>query len=68
MLPSFALLHTESVNYDRDSVCHIILVPVIEGPVKAPVKYSVNLETYFEFILSGLSRQMIEDSPSLAEV
>lgn len=68
MSPSFVLLHTESQNPDRDSVCNIVLVPVIDGALQTPVNFVVNPETHYEMVCSGLSRDFIEQSPKLTEV
>lgn len=67
MKPSFTLIHTECINAYKDSVCHIILIPVVEGERQAPKEYIVNPESkIFEGVSSGLTRKQVEKSPTFA--
>lgn len=63
MKPSFTLLHAESVNTDKDAVCHIILVPVVDGVRQDPKEFIVNPKAPFYFVMSGITKQQVEEAP-----
>lgn len=60
MTPTFTLLHTESVNMNMDSVCHIILIPVINGKPRDIIEYFLNPETDFDLVTSGITESEVE--------
>ena len=68
MKPSFTLLHTESVNSDKDAVCHIILVPVIDGVRQDPIEFMANPRAPFDFVMSGITKQQVEEAPFFEDV
>lgn len=68
MKPSFTLLHTESVNTNKDAVCHIILVPVIDGARQDPKEFIVNPKAPFDFVMSGITKQQVEEAPFFEDV
>lgn len=63
MSPSFILLHTECVNQEKDSICHVILVPVIDGVRQSTVDLIVDPKAPFEVVMSGISRETVEEAP-----
>lgn len=68
MNPSFTLLHTESVNTNKDAVCHIILVPVIDGVRQEPKEYIVNPKASFYFVMSGITKEQVEEASFFEDV
>lgn len=45
--PTFLLLHAENTNEWQDSICHLILVPVINGNQQEPQEFSLILKLHF---------------------
>lgn len=68
MKPTFTLFHVENVNACQDSICHIILVPVVEGEIKPLSEYFVNPKTSFEYVTSGITREQVEGFDPLEKV
>lgn len=67
MKPTFILLHTECVNQCRDSVCHIILVPVVNGRRDDTIEYIVNPHATFDFVMSGITEEQLAAAPGLEQ-
>lgn len=64
MKPTFALIHAECVNKNYDSVCHLIVVPVVDG-IRLPSKeFFFNPEAPFDLVMSGIQESDIETFPS----
>ncbi len=64
MRPTFALIHAENVNTEKDSICHLIIVPVVEG-IRQPTKeFFFNPEAPFYFVMSGIEQSDIKNFPS----
>lgn len=68
MKPHFILIHGEAQNCNADSLCHLILVPVVAGIPQKPFEFVFNPESDFDFVLSGISLQQIENAPKLVEI
>lgn len=68
MLPSFVLFHVENVNENRNSVCHLILIPVIDGIQQDPQHFYMNPEAPFEYVSSGITSEEVDTFPSVATV
>lgn len=69
MKPTFALVHTESVNPYLNSVCHIIIIPVIDGVPGQPLEYIVDPGNVpFDFVASGISEDELYNAPAVASV
>lgn len=60
MIPTFALIHAENVNADMDSVCHLIIVPVIDGIRQQTQEFFLNPEAPFYYVMSGIEKSDIE--------
>lgn len=67
MKPTFALIHSESVNKDLDSVCHLIIVPVIDGKRQPSKEFFFNPEAHFYFVMSGIEESEINKYPTFNE-
>lgn len=63
MKTNFLLFHSECVNDNRDSVCHLILIPVNEGIKQTPVDFILNPEAPFDFVMSGISESEVIKAP-----
>lgn len=68
MIPSFVLFHAENVNENRDSICHLILIPVVNGQQQKPNHFYMNPEATFEFVSSGITSKKIETFAPVAKV
>lgn len=66
MAPTFLLFHTENVNDSQDSVCHLILIPVIEGKANDPIEFFFNPEARFDFVMSGITEDQVKSFASFA--
>ena len=64
MKPTFLLFHAESVNENRDSVCHLILVPVVEGNRQEPIEFFFDPKAPFLFVMSGISENKVLSFPT----
>lgn len=53
---------------DKDAVCHIILVPVVNGVRQAPKEFIVNPKAQFDFVMSDITKQQVEESPFFEDV
>ncbi len=67
MKATFILFHCESVNEDRDAVCHFIAVPVINGERQAPKEFFFNPEAHYLSVMSGLTEKQVKSFPSLSD-
>lgn len=64
MKPTFVLIHAENINENQDSICHLIIVPVIDG-VRQPTKeFFFNPEASFYFVMSGIKETEVMTFPS----
>ncbi|MDE6234288.1 MAG: hypothetical protein K2M56_00875 [Muribaculaceae bacterium] len=64
MKPTFALIHAENVNKDQDSICHLIIVPVVEG-IRQPAKeFFFNPEAPFYLVMSGIGESDVMNFPT----
>lgn len=59
MKPTFLLLHAESINECADAVCHLILIPVVDGIKREPREFFFNPEAPFLFVMSGITKQQV---------
>ncbi len=60
MKPSFLLFHAENVNDNQDSICHLILIPVINGEQQQPHEFFLNPEAPFQCVMSGISSSEVD--------
>ena len=67
MLTTFVLLHTECLNKDINSVCHVILVPVVDGIRQETIEYILNPLAEYEMVTSGISWSVIKEAPLFAD-
>ena len=63
MKPTFTLFYTESVNSDKDSVCRVVIVPVVDGVVQEEKSFIVNPEAEFDITISGIEESEILSAP-----
>lgn len=68
MKPTFLLFHTESVNEDRNSVCHLVLIPVVNGVRQESIEYFFNPEKKFFKVMSGIREPQVKKFPKLGDV
>lgn len=47
MKPTFLLFHVETVNDNSDAVCHLILIPVVNGIQQEATEFFLNPEAPF---------------------
>lgn len=59
MLPSFLLFHVENINDNRDSVCHIVLIPVIDGVKQDTQEFFFNPEAKYQMVMSGITAEQV---------
>lgn len=64
MKPTFALIHAENVNMDQDSVCHLIIVPVVDGIRQQSQEFFMNPEAPFYFVMSGIKESDVNSFPT----
>lgn len=67
MNPSFLLFHVESVNENADAVCHLILVPVVDGIQQEPKEIFFNPEAPFLYVMSGITENEVKTFPKFSE-
>lgn len=67
MKPTFLLFHAENVNELQNSICHLILIPVIDGQPQEPQEYFFNPEARFLFVMSGITEDQVLSFPTYAE-
>lgn len=65
--PTFLLLHAENTNEWQDSICHLILVPVINGNQQEPQEFFFNPEAPFQFVQSGITMSQVESFPTFRD-
>lgn len=63
MKPTFVLFHSESINSDQDSVCHLILVPVVDGKRQPSKEFFFNPEAHFYLVMSGIGESEVKTFP-----
>lgn len=68
MKPTFALIHAENVNTDMDSICHLIIVPVIEGVRQKAQEFFMNPEAPFYYVVSGIEKADVEAFPKYQDL
>lgn len=68
MKPTFLLFHVESVNENADAVCHLILVPVVNGVQQPPKEYFFNPEAPFLFVMSGITEKEVNSFQKFFEL
>lgn len=68
MTASFILFHAENVNEDRNSICHLILVPVIDGKTQQPQHFYMNPAAPFYMVSSGISAEKVESFAPVSKV
>lgn len=68
MKPTFLLFHVESVNENADAVCHLILVPVVDGVQQEPKEYFFNPEAPFLCVMSGITEKEVNSFPKFSEL
>ena len=67
MRPTFLLFHVESVNENQNAVCHLILIPVVNGIKQPPQEYFFNPEAPFIFVKSGITETQVNSYPKFSE-
>lgn len=67
MKATFLLFHAECMNDNRDSVCHLILTPVLDNVRQASIEFIVNPESTFDFVVSNITENCINSAPRVAE-
>jgi len=60
MTPSFIFFHAENVNEAQNSICHLIVIPVVDGQPETPMEFFFNPEAPFLRVMSGISRSQVE--------
>lgn len=60
MAPSFIFFHAENVNDAQNSICHLIVIPVVNGLQQPPQEFFFNPEADFLMVMSGLTRSQVE--------
>lgn len=68
MKPTFLLFHVESVNENSNAVCHLILIPVVDGIQQEPKEYFFNPEAPFLCVMSGITEQQVASYPKFSEL
>lgn len=68
MTPNFLLFHTENVNEAQDSVCHLILIPVVEGRPREAMEFFFNPETDFNYVVSGITEKQVLSFASFSDL
>lgn len=64
MKPTFALIHAENVNKNQDSICHLIVVPVVDGLRQPAKEFFFNPEAPFFLVSSGIKESDVKKFPS----
>ena len=64
MTPTFLLFHAENVNENQNAICHLVLIPVIDGIPQSPEEFFFNPEARYFMVLSGITQSQIETFPS----
>ena len=67
MKPTFALIHAENVNMDQNSVCHLIVVPVVDGLRQQSKEFFLNPEAPFYFVMSGIKESDVNSFPKYTD-
>ncbi len=60
MAPSFIFFHAENVNESQNSICHLIIIPVVNGQQQPPHEFFFNPEAPFLKVMSGLTCSQVE--------
>lgn len=68
MKPSFTLIHAENVNADMDSVCHLIIIPVIDGIRQQAQEFFLNPEAPFDCVMSGIEEADVKAFPKFQDL
>lgn len=66
MIPSFVLFHAETVNEEQNAVCHIVLIPVVNGEPQSPQEFFTNPEAPFFMVMSGITESQIKSFPTFS--
>lgn len=66
MTPSFILFHAETVNEEQNAVCHLVLIPVIDGVQQSPQEYFFNPEARFLMVMSGITEAQVKSFPAFS--
>lgn len=67
MAPSFLLFHAENVNEYQNSICHLILIPVIDGVRQTPEEFFFNPQAPFLMVMSGISESQVKSFPTFTD-
>lgn len=68
MTTSFILFHAENVNEDRNSICHLILVPVLDGKIQESQHFYMNPDAPYYMVSSGISPKKVESFDPVSKV
>ncbi len=60
MTPSFIFFHAENVNEAQNSICHLIIIPGVDGQQQPPQEFFFNPEAPFLMVMSGITRSQVE--------
>ncbi len=66
MNPSFLFFHAENVNEAQNSICHLIVIPVVDGQQQPPQEFFLNPEAPFLMVMSGITSAQVDSFPSFA--
>lgn len=66
MTPSFIFFHAENVNEAQNSICHLIIIPVVDGQQQPPQEFFFNPEAPFLMVMSGITRSQVESFASFS--
>lgn len=68
MKPSFILFHAECVNGNHNAICHMIMVPVVDGVRLPAIEFFCNPDAPFLFVQSGTTNAEVQSFPPFADV
>lgn len=60
MNPSFIFFHAENVNETQNSICHLVIIPVVDGQAESPQEFFLNPEAPFVMVMSGITSSQVE--------
>lgn len=64
MNPTFVLIHAENINQNQDSICHLIIVPVVKGIRQPSKEFFFNPEAPFYLVMSGIGESDVKNFPT----
>ena len=67
MKPSFLIFHAENANDSQNAICHLILIPVVDGISQPALEFFFNPEAPFYYVMSGITPAQVESFSTYAE-